>query len=153
MRNMKAVCIGIDPGALGAMAVVDAGGVRLVSCDYAAYDAELSGYAGRDDVFVVVEDVHAMPMNGCKGNFMLGWSLGRIQQAVERARLPYQMVKPQAWQKEYGISNKDKSKAQSVAVAARLFPGVDLRRTPKCVKAHDGFADALLMAEWGRRHG
>ena len=154
MRDMRKVFIGIDPGALGAMAVLDSDvGTRLVLCDYAEYDEELSRYAGRDDVFAVVEDVHAMPMNGCKGNFMLGWSLGRIQQLVEHHGIPHQLVKPQAWQREFGISNKDKSKAQSVAVAKRLFPGEDLRRTPKCTKDHDGSADALLLAEWGRRHG
>ena len=143
------VYIGIDPGASGALAILGENRPVLVSCDYAKYDAVL-GTLGA--AFATVEDVHAMPMNGCKGNFMLGWSLGRIQQMLESHGISYQLVKPQSWQKEYGISNKDKSKAQSIATAKRLFPGTDLRRTERCTKDHDGFADALLIAEWGRRH-
>ena len=153
MSEMKKVFVGIDPGAQGAMAVLGEGDARprLVPCDYLAYSGELSLYIGKT-VIVAVEDVHAMPMNGCKGNFKLGWSLGRIEQMLHGAGAKYQLVKPQQWQKEYGISNKDKSKSQSIETAKRLFPGVNLRRTEKCTKDHDGFADALLIAEWRRRH-
>ena len=161
MSEMKKVFIGIDPGAKGAMAVLDGDEPpALVPCDYETYDSYIRSRAfaknpdGTPEFYlhVVIEDVHAMPMNGCKGNFMLGWSLGRIQQIVDTCTVRYQLVKPQQWQKEYGISNKDKSKSQSIATAKRLFPGVDLRRTERCTKDHDGFADALLIAEWCRRH-
>lgn len=162
MSEMKKVFIGIDPGANGAMAILEEGKApRLVCCDYERYRLELQevvfpqteedlrrGLRAR----VAVEDVHAMPMNGCVGNFKLGWSLGRIIQIVDFYLVPCQLVKPQQWQKEYGISNRDKSKSQSIETAKRLFPGVDLRRTDKCTKDHDGFADALLIAEWCRRH-
>lgn len=153
MNEMNKVFIGIDPGAMGAMAVLGEGDAppRLVPCDYLAYSGELSMFLGKD-IVAAVEDVHAMPMNGCVGNFKLGWSLGRIEQLLSCAGAKYQLVKPQQWQKEYGISNKDKSKSQSIATAKRLFPGTDLRRTGRCTKDHDGFADALLIAEWARRH-
>lgn len=160
MSEMKKVFIGIDPGAMGAMAVLEDGeSPRLVLCDYEAYDGFIRSHAFAKHpdgtpmfyLHVVIEDVHAMPMNGCKGNFMLGWSLGRIQQIVDTCTVRYQLVKPQQWQKEYGISNKDKAKSQSIATAKRLFPGVDLRRTERCTKDHDGFADALLLAEYSRR--
>ena len=148
------VVIGVDPGAQGSMAVIEPEGVRLIACDYEAYQETIGSlHLTSDAIFAVVEDVHAMPMNGCKGNFKLGWSLGRIQQILEGFRIPYQLVKPQTWQKEFGISNKDKSKQQSIEAAKRLFPKVNLKRTERCTKDHDGFADALLMAEWGRRHG
>ena len=149
------VFIGVDPGANGAMAIIAPEGVQLIPCDYLKYDdaIKFTVLHHSEDIFAVVEDVHAMPMNGCKGNFMLGWSLGRIQHMLESLRIPHQLVKPQKWQKEYGISNKDKSKEQSIAAAKRLFPNVNLKRTERCTKDHDGFADALLIAEWGRRHG
>lgn len=150
------VYIGIDPGANGAMAIVTSYVMGLLPCDYGVYRSTIAGLRAERpdsrDIFAIVEDVHAMPMNGCKGNFMLGWSLGRIQEMLEAALIPYQLVKPQKWQGEYGISNRDKSKSQSIATAKRLFPDVNLRRTERCTKDHDGFADALLMAEYGRRH-
>lgn len=161
MSEMKKVFIGIDPGANGAMAILEDGeSPRLVACDYVEYDDFIRSWAFAKHpdgtpmfyLHVAIEDVHAMPMNGCKGNFKLGWSLGRIQQIVETCTVMHQLVKPQQWQKEYGISNKDKSKSQSIAVAKRLFPKTDLRRTERCAKDHDGFADALLIAEWARRH-
>lgn len=44
---------------------------------------------------------------------------------------------------------------RSIVVAQRLFPGQTLLRSPRAKKPSDGMADALLIAEWGRRraHG
>jgi len=45
------------------------------------------------------------------------------------------------------------TKAMSLVAAKRLFPNVDLRKnTTRCTVAHDGIVDALLIADWGRRH-
>jgi hypothetical protein len=43
------------------------------------------------------------------------------------------------------------TKQRSVIAAQRLFPNVSLLPTPRCKKPSDGIADALLIAEWGRR--
>ena len=57
-------------------------------------------------------------------------------------------VRPAKWKKEFsGTSDKN----TSIEVAKRLFPGVDLRRTERCTKDHDGKAEALLLAEISRR--
>lgn len=37
-------------------------------------------------------------------------------------------------------------------VLEKHWPGVPLRRTDRCKKDHDGMAEALLMAEYARRH-
>ena len=43
-------------------------------------------------------------------------------------------------------------KQDSITVCKRLFPDANLFRTDKCKKEHDGMAEALLMAEYARRH-
>jgi hypothetical protein len=42
----------------------------------------------------------------------------------------------------------------SIAAAQKLFPGVPLTipGSDKAVKPKDGISDALLIAEYGRRH-
>jgi hypothetical protein len=61
------------------------------------------------------------------------------------------LVRPQKWQKAVGIKKKDAddTKNRAILKAQELFPHVDLRRTERCKKPHDGFADALLIAYFG----
>ena len=68
--------------------------------------------------------------------------------------LRHVVVSPRTWQAEMfvGVLSGD-PKAASVLVAKRLFPGVSLRRTDRCRKDDHNFADALLLAEYGRRKG
>ena len=44
------------------------------------------------------------------------------------------------------------SKEYHALSCKRLFPGVNLKATERCRKDHDGIAEALLIAEYGRRH-
>lgn len=62
-------------------------------------------------------------------------------------------VHPKAWQAVMykGEPKREKKKDTSAIVAQRLFPDIDFKRTPRCTKAHDGFTDAILIAEYGRR--
>ena len=163
------VFIGIDPGKDGAMAVL---GYRcydaptLVSFDEEEYAYQLHriGAAVRlstspaadpalekTEAFCVVEHVNAMPGQGVTSCFSFGQNFGFILGLLTAFRIPYELVRPQKWKKEFSCTS---DKNTSVKVAQRLFPGVDLRRTPRCAKPHDGMAEALLMAEYARRiHG
>jgi hypothetical protein len=60
-------------------------------------------------------------------------------------------VPPKDWQREYKIrsTKDDDTKAQSYLIASRMFPEVELRGPRGAVL--DGRADALLIAEYGRR--
>jgi hypothetical protein len=62
--------------------------------------------------------------------------------------IPFELVRPQKWKREFSCTS-DKNK--SIEVAQRMFPDVSLMRTERCTKPHDGIAEALLMAEYGRR--
>ena len=60
-------------------------------------------------------------------------------------------VPPKEWQREFGIKGGkgDDTKAQSYLIASRMFPGVELKGPRGAIL--DGRADALLIAEYGRR--
>lgn len=147
--------IGIDPGQLGALAILDSNGeVREVMLhDRFEYILLFDRLAKMDGLSpcAFVEHLNARPPMQCssKTNFSLGEDFGWTCGVLEALRLPYQLVRPAVWKKEFGCTS---DKNTSIQTARRLFPSVDLRRTDRCKKDHDGKAEALLIAEWGRRH-
>lgn len=62
------------------------------------------------------------------------------------------IVPARTWQRTMfaGLGKVQDTKAASILVAKRLFPGVDLR-PGQCRKDQNGLSDALLLAEFGRR--
>ena len=102
-------------------------------------------------VRIVVERLFARPgkLSSAKANFELGRCMGELETMLSMCGIPFQEVTPQTWQKEFGVSG---DKQTHIDCAKRLFPGVSLKRSEKCVKDFDGYADALLMAEYARRH-
>ncbi len=80
--------------------------------------------------------------------FTFGQNFGFIQGVLKAYGIPFELVRPQKWKKEFSVTG---DKNSSVAVCKRLFPGVSLLRSDKCRKDDDGMAEALLMAEYARR--
>lgn len=148
----KMTYIGIDPGKDGALAVIiDSGKASIVPFDQDAYRLVLRQFcmqARMAQTRAVLEHVGAMPGQGVTSMFSFGENFGYLKGLLEAFEIPYELVRPQRWKKEFGISGKN----QSVEACKRLFPGVSLRRTERCKKDHDGMAEALLMAEFARRH-
>lgn len=144
------IYIGIDPGKDGALAQIDHDGVAsIVTWDPEGYAGALGGaWLQGGNCIVCLEHVGAMPGQGVTSMFSFGENFGFIKGLLVANELPYELVRPQKWKKEFGISGKN----QSVEVCKRLFPSVSLRRTEKCRKDHDGMAEALLMAEYARRY-
>ncbi len=136
--------IGIDPGKNGALALIDGDKTHTFRFDKDAYRSVLS------DIGVAVcclESVGSMPGNGRVSMFYFGENFGWIQGTLEAFGVPYELVTPQKWKKEFSVTA---DKNTSIAVCKRLFPGVSLI-PPGCRKEHDGMAEALLMAEYARR--
>ena len=100
-------------------------------------------------IVACVEKVGAMPHQGVTSSFNFGKSAGYIEGVLTALSIPYQLVPPQRWKKEFTL-NSDKQK--SIDVCERLFPKVDLLPTPRCKVKSDGMAEALLMAEYARRN-
>ena len=146
------VYIGIDPGKGGALALIrEDGRTEIYTYDPILYRNILSDFDPGNcigDAKCCVEHVGAMPGNGAVSMFHFGENFGFIQGLLTAFQIPYELVRPQKWKKEFSISS---DKNQSIDVCKRLFPNADLRRTERCRKDDDGFAEALLMAEYCRR--
>jgi len=159
--------VGIDPGKLGALAFLAASREpRLVPMPLIKH---LRGQ-GRDEFdlaglrdllkdseppsLVTIERGQPLPpkLGGAMANFQRGYSRGVIEGLCCALRIPYQLVAPQAWQRVMHQGTPAGSmKQRSILAAQRLFPDVVLRRSPRCWTLDDGMAEALLLAEFGRR--
>jgi len=157
----QVILAGVDPGKSGA--IVRFGGdyspfVHMMPVITGAkrdeFDAPLIVKMLDGCSHVFVEKLQPMPLKagGSIANFNRGFCNGLFIGLLTALSIPFTMVRPQEWQKEMlaGIPGED-TKQRSVMAAQRLFPTVSLLPTPRCKKPSDGIADALLIAEWGRR--
>lgn len=142
------VYVGIDPGKSGAMAIqFQNGPIVTVPFDADAYN-EWLGNLESQDVMCCLEKVSAMPGQGVVSMFNFGHNLGLIEGLLKAHEIPYQLVPPQTWKKEFSLSS---DKAKSIDVCKKLFPKVNLLPTERSRKPSDGIAEAVLMAEYARR--
>ena len=145
------VYIGIDPGKKGAMAIIEStsdgiGVVKIIPFEPSDYILTLKRYSGAT---VCIEDVHALRGNGVTASFTFGKTYGWLLGVLDALGVSYQAVSVQKWKKEYGLNS---DKAKSIEVCHRIFPNVSLKRTDKCKKDDDNISEAILLAEYARRH-
>ena len=143
------IYIGIDPGKNGGIAIIDSDGVIAFPFSEERLLIELDGMAQEYECICYLEHVHAMPKQGVSSTFNFGMNFGFIQGVLKAYGIPYELVTPQKWKKEFSCTS---DKNTSIEVCKRLFPGINLKATDRCKKDHDGIAEALLIAEYGRRH-
>ena len=163
--------IGIDPGLHGAVSRIEHPDPKRAAGDYRTWDAPtakdgkhtvllpremlriLQEAVSHQAAIVFIERVHSMPPQGVASSFNFGMGYGMWIGIVVGLGLPYELVTPQRWQKEM-LAGMQGGKDASCIRAQELFPEADLRLGPRSKKLHDGRADALLLAEFGRRtHG
>ena len=142
------IYIGIDPGANGGIGIINTHENYVEAYAYSP-DELLKELCIYPRAWCMVEEVHAMPGQGVTSMFSFGKNFGYILGVLESRFIPYELVKPQKWKKEFGCTS---DKNTSIAVCKRLFPLVDLKKTERSRKDHDGMAEALLIAEYARRH-
>jgi crossover junction endodeoxyribonuclease RuvC len=144
------IWIGIDPGAKGGYAVIDKGGVRAYPWDDVFFVSDMNALRARHEgVMAAVERVGAMPGQGVTSMFNFGKSAGYIEGVLAGLGIPYQLVPPAKWKKEFSLIGKDKQ--ASIITCRKLFPELDLKRTERCRTDSDGKAEATLLAEYARR--
>lgn len=148
------VFIGIDPGKNGGIAYISCPTKGVESATSLAYTDSLlldvcEAQSTFKDVVCCLEQVHAFPGQSAQSQFNFGQSYGFIRGVLEANEISYQVISPMKWKKEFGLTS---DKQLSIDVCRRLFPGVCLRATERCKKDHDGMAEALLMAEYAKRH-
>lgn len=143
------IYIGIDPGKKGGIGIIDG---ETASCQPLTEEGLISAIriaaATDDSTKCCVEKVGAMPGQGVTSMFTFGKGCGFIEGVLRSFDIPYQLVPPQTWKKEFCLNS---SKQTSIEVCRRLFPSVSLLPTSKCRVENDGMAEALLMAEYARR--
>lgn len=166
------IYIGIDPGLDGALAAVNTAGatgywvndtptLTIASKtgnkrDYAvAYMVEyLETALGPDKdnpgkkIHAFIENVHSSPQMGVRSAWTMGYGSGVWIGMLAAMHIPFTPVTPQRW-KKLMLDGMGHEKDASIARAQQLFPKADIR-----LKKHDGRAEALLIAEYGRKtHG
>jgi len=162
--------LGIDPGLSGGLALIGKDGVLWAEdmptitvksgkknqrfIDLVALRTLIVGalFVGipSQPVHVFIEKVSAMPGQGVSSMFKFGRGFGNIEAMIAAFELPFTMIHPKTWQKEMLRDIPGDGKGRSVLAAQRLFPDTNL--VPfGCKKPSDGRADALLIAEYGRR--
>lgn len=100
---------------------------------------------------VFIEQIHSAPGQGVVSAFSMGEGFGILKGVLASLTIPHSLVEPNVWKKEL-MAGLPKDKMASVVVASRLFPGChDVLKKVKGAPDHN-MADALLIAEWGRRH-
>lgn len=147
------IYIGCDPGKAGALAYIMGETVNVFPFDEGLYKFALEAIGQKqkdgERAICCLEHVGAMPGQGVTSMFSFGLNFGWIQGMLTAYGIPFELVRPQKWKKEYSITG---DKNTSIAVCKRLFPDVPLRRTERCRKDDDGLAEAVLLAEYARRH-
>lgn len=155
------IIVGIDPGLSGAVAIHLGMGKTIEIHDTpvatttgtkreylpAAMASIIQGYIPD---MVYVERQRPMPKQGVTSTFSLGYGYGLWLGILATLGYPYETVEPTAWKKDM-MAGMSKEKSASVIKAMQIFPDLnDQLYTPRG-KALDGRADAVLIAEYGRR--
>lgn len=154
--------IGIDPGAAGAIAILEDGKLvqvfdmpvvevmtggkakRRVAPEMLASELRLYNVHG---TVAVVEQVGAMPGQGVTSMFAFGQAYGLVLGVLAGLWIPTTTVTPTTWKKALKLNaGKDGARAK----AAQLWPAQasEFKRVKD-----DGRAEASLIAYWRLHHG
>lgn len=156
--------MGIDPGKQGAFAVLDGDSVivePMPLTEDGALDlyeiARLFRYYANELTHAYLELQSIRPMQA--GQFQVGRGFGNLEGMLSCLRMSYTVLKPQDWSRfyEHGVNEKNIKKRYPLIkkarreIVARLYPGIDLRKSADCRVAHEGMVDALLIADYGMK--
>lgn len=154
--------IGVDPGASGAVAILEDTGQLVQVFDMPSVEIQVGSKAKRrvapemlaselrlynvHGTVAVVEQVSARPGQGVSSMFAFGQAYGLVLGVLAGLWIPTKTVTPSAWKKALKLNTgKDAARAK----AAQLWP--QMAGEFKRVK-DDGRAEAALIANWGLHH-
>jgi crossover junction endodeoxyribonuclease RuvC len=151
--------IGIDPGAAGAVAILEPDGSLVQVFDMPAVEVTVGGKAKRrvspemlaaelrlynvHGTTAVVEQVGAMPGQGVSSMFAFGEAFGLAKGVLAGLGIPVQSVPPARWKRALGL-NSGKDAARAKAAATWPQQAGEFKRVKD-----DGKAEAALIALWG----
>ncbi len=155
------ITVGIDPGKRGGVAALDAAGavVGLWPMPVAGGEVHAAGLADllrslrcfdpRQDLGrVCLEKVAAMPKQGVSSTFAFGCGWGMVRGVCAALGLPVTLVPATVWKKRI-LVGLPHDKAGAIQFCTARWPLAELV-LPGCRVPHDGLADALCLAEYGR---
>lgn len=156
---MTTYIIGIDPGASGAVAILQRDGGLVQVLDMPCVEVVVGGKAKRRispemlaaelklyaDAVAYVEQVSAMPGQGVTSMFSFGESLGLARGVLAGLGVPVQLVPPTKWKRALNL-NAGKDGARALAAATWPAQAGEFRRVKD-----DGKAEAALIGLWGVR--
>ncbi len=153
--------IGIDPGLIGGVAALDHAGavVGLWPMPVAGGEVHPAGLADllrslrcldnhQDIGRVCVEKVSSMPKQGVASTFKFGTGWGMVRGVCAALGASVVLVPSTIWKKRV-LLGLPHDKAGAVQFCTSRWPTADLV-LPGCRVPHDGIADALCLAEYGR---
>jgi hypothetical protein len=143
--------IGIDPGASGAIIVMDMDTGKIIEAikmPETATDVYDFLVQYNIESYCFLEKIHGMPGMSGTSMFSFGQGYGHLEMALIALKIPTESVTPQKWQKEFQVGTKSSSASKTEwknklkAKAQSMFPNI---------KVTLALADALLITEYGRR--
>jgi len=140
------IYLGIDPGVAGGIAVLNADGslsraVPMPETERDLIDLFVKVVEDSRDVHAMIERVYSSPQMGVASAFTFGKGYGALLMALTACRVPFDQVVPAKWQQVMGCQSRG-DKNVTKRRAQQLWPNV---------KITHAIADALLLAEYGRR--
>lgn len=142
------ITIGIDPGKNGGIAWISDGKPcvekmpdTLADLWDLIVDIGLNANTGGTGIHAYIEQVSSSPGMGVVSAFTFGNGFGHLEMALTAAGIPFERVRPQAWQKAMGCMSKG-NKNVTKRKAQELYPQL---------KVTHATADALLIATYGTR--
>ncbi len=143
----------IDPGATGAIAVIDTEIDLSFVHDMPIVDKEINIPAVVEileplvDPIVIIEVQQSFPRQGVASTFTTGKRYGVLLGIIGTLGLECILVRPATWKKMYSIG---RDKEAACLLAADLYP--DHEYYGKRGGKKDGRAEAILMAHWGKEN-
>tara|TARA_Y100001936_G_scaffold243134_1_gene281536 strand:+ start:1084 stop:1578 length:495 start_codon:yes stop_codon:yes gene_type:complete len=152
--------IGIDPGISGAICFFENGQVKEiinmpVMADGKKNKRQINGPQTyneiikrvnnfkKKDIFVVIEQVSAMPGQGVTSMFNFGQSFGVIKGICSAMQLSMFFIRPAKWKKYFGLIKTEKDASRTKVIEIFPYISSELSR-----KKDSNKADAVLIASF-----
>lgn len=155
--------MGIDPGQAGGVAILGDTPSLAVVCampllfkgdvDFVALDRWIYTNVGIPSqiALAILEKAQGMPGQNCNSVFNFGDHYGQLKAYLRMKLYSHQLATPQSWKGKILVGTA-KDKAAAIQHCVNRYPHLlpTLNVGKKKVIYHDGMADALCIAEFGR---
>lgn len=162
------IYLGIDPGLNGGFTVVSGEGIRykmaMPTLSFTTKQGKTKKEIDREGVLsflktfpphvhVVIEQQEAFRSQNITSTCTTCKNYGMLLMALTVARFYTTEVPSDEWHEHFGIVPVKKAggvstKAQAFAIAQKIYPHEDFRKSDRSHKFHDGMVDATLIAKY-----